>query len=651
MIISKQIRKNYKFELFIFNFIFLFLLLLLIIFIIQWFNDTNSISTSSSSQLKISEIEYKEIPTLFTNRKEYYERWEPLLYLNTFEQLKKSTDTKSIRLNYNLYLNGLINFTTPNKVRLSKNMFQKLLYPSSKKIIEPYIFTLPELQNQLNTIYTNLPEDIFQKEQIEFINSENSTSSERVYQPIAVSPELNMSQKNAIEYALNNNLTLIQGPPGTGKTRTSIEIIKEVTKVNPGSKILLSASSNFAVNQLVLKCKEENIPVLRIFARSALDKIDTSDELYFTSLEYKIKEYAQQNNDIEFYNQILKSEVNPNFIFPDTYYGKLNKVQKLLINNYNCIATTCTKLNHPSLKNLYFDTILIDECAQMLELEALLAINKGSENCRIILVGDPQQLQPSVTSEKAKNLKYSRSLFERLVNGIDMLEHPLFEKQFLNIQYRMYPSIAEFPSIQFYNSKLKNGNNTLYLPQNLEPFWKANTFGYPMLFWNNNGLEEAIIEGGYINKEEGIKIQIIINILEFYNINPKDIGIITPYRAQIKYLNDLINSYRIDENNKIRINTVDSYQGQEEKYIILSTVRSSLLSEDAIISSVEDDRNKSPLGFVKDPKRLNVALTRSKYGLFIVGNASFLSSNDKNWSDLVTFYKKYNCLREIIKVV
>ena len=124
------------------------------------------------------------------------------------------------------------------------------------------------------------------------------------------------------------------------------------------------------------------------------------------------------------------------------------------------------------------------------------------------------------------------------------------------------------------------------------------------------------------------------------NIQSKDIGIITPYKKQIEELNKVINDGVIEEN-KIEINTVDSYQGREKEYIIFSTVR----SNNGNIEGKEDN----PMGFVKDPKRLNVAITRAKYGMFIVGNADFLARYDEVWNALVTFYRNNRCLRRYIQ--
>ncbi len=683
MFISKHDRKQYKQELLLFNVIFILLLILILIFIVEIINDNKSLNKEVIENNIKKDYSLKKIPTIFNSRLEYYNSWKPVLN-SYFQNLiykfqididkekdnnkknKLKIELKELLKNYKMYEKAIYDFSTPYYTRLSEQLIRYLIYPSSSDSvnIEYYKYTQNQLLNELTKITSNLDSEILKREEEIFNDSFNSINKPmRSNVPIIDKTPFNESQIKAINNALTEPLTIIQGPPGTGKTKTSIEIVRRVVEEYKNSvdnsnikKILLTASSNYAVDQLVEKCIEKNIPVIRIYSKNAykkeLEKENKSIGLQY-SLDNLVKEYAKIN-DIELYNIIEKIEEYykkkdiidediEDFKLPEFYYPRRNNIEKLIISNPNlfCIATTCTKLNHSSLNSIFFDTILIDESAQMLELEALFAINKANTKCRIVLVGDPEQLPPTIKDDDSntyKKLLFSRSLFKRLVEAITIVSKPLYQKQFLDTQYRMYPSIAEFSNITFYNNNLKNGKNTYYLPVNMEQFWNFNTFGYPMIFWDSKGIQE-VINGGYKNEEEAYKINFLVNLLEYNGILPKNIGIISPYNLQIELLNSLINNERSSED-KISIATVDSYQGQERDYILLSTVRS---NED-----INDKTNS--IGFLKDPNRLNVALTRAKFGIFIVGNSDFLSKSDELWKKLIEFYANKGCLRKNIKI-
>lgn len=688
MIISKHDRKQYKQELLLFNIIFILLLILIIIFIVEIVNRNKKPVVNKIVDDYRKKNILQKIPTIFTSRKEYYDSWKPildsyyqhLLFVAQSELNKESKKEKIKTLKYtlkdlvkknNLFNKALLEFSFPNYTRLSDQIIRYLLYPSGDFNFtnEYFKYSQAELINELKKITFDISSETLTEEERIFNDSFNSLNKpSRSNVPIIDNTPFNESQLNAINNALTEPLTIIQGPPGTGKTKTSIEIIRrmveEYKSTLSSKKILLTASSNYAVDQLVEKCIEKNIPVIRIYSRNALKKEilkGSSSTILKYSLDNAVKEYAKIN-DIELYNIIEKQDENilknksieieeenefeeeVEEKLPQFYYTRRNNIEKLIISDPNlyCIATTCTKLDHQSLNSIYFDSILIDEAAQMLETEALLAINKSNKDSRIVLVGDPEQLPPSISDTDQNTftkLLFGRSLFKRLVDAIDSVPNPLYQKQFLDTQYRMYPSIAEFSNKMFYNNNLKNGKNTYFLPINMEQFWNFNTYGYPMLFWDNKGLE--IVENKtHKNESEALKINFLVNLLEYNGVSAEKIGIISPYRKQNELLNTIINKDRID---KISIATVDSYQGQERDYILLSTVRSNINFEN------EESKNGS-IGFLKDPNRLNVALTRAKFGIFIVGNSEFLSKNDELWNKLVMFYSNKGCLRKNIKI-
>jgi regulator of nonsense transcripts 1 len=647
-----------------------FFIILLILFVIgsviylYYDYKKNKTIEISDIEIKNSPLVYNEIPVVFSNLKEYSSSFLPALeveyryILNT--RSVKNTDIhlyiKNTEDTYNSYRNAILKFSNRQN-KLSNEMLNKLLNPEQPQNLE-YFALSPNILNAVNIQKLKVQPDLLEMEEKELLESTQLPPLVPINRP-NIPNIFNASQLQAIEYAVTNSLTLIQGPPGTGKTKTSIEIIRRIYNENEdiNDKILLCASSNNAVNQLVMKCNQLDIPVLRIFSKSAI----IPEVLLNNSLDYLVEEYSATLRDKTLYNyiQYKKKELEKkklqqkdldiekdNYVqMPADFYILNNEAEKEIVKKYKIIATTCTKSDHFALENITFNTILIDECAQMIEPEAIIPINKGSSELRLILVGDQQQLEPTIKSPLAKSLSLNCSLFERLILAIEQIQNegklPSIEKQFLNEQYRMHPDIAAFSSLQFYTPPgLANGPNTLWLPPNMFTFWNANTFNKPILFWDNTSYESGNQKDGYYNIDEVQKVDILVKILLENNVNSKDIGIITPYKRQIDELNAVINN-DIEEENKIEINTVDSYQGREKDYILFSTVR----SNSGIIEGKEDN----PMGFVKDPKRLNVAITRAKYGMFIVGNAEFLAKYDEVWNALVTFYKNNRCLRRYIQ--
>ena len=644
--------------------LFILLLILFVIgSIIYLYYDYNknksksTINTDSSSKPLV----YNEIPVVFSNLKEYSSSFLPALEIEYRYILNTKTDKdiytyiKNTEDTYNSYRNAILKFSNRQN-ELSDEMLNKLLNPIQTQNLE-YFALSPNILNEVNIQKLKVNPDLLEDEEKELLDSAALQPLILLNRP-NIPNAFNASQIQAIQYAIDNSLTLIQGPPGTGKTKTSIEIIRRLYNEDKNDKILLCASSNNAVNQLVMKCNQLGIPVLRIFSKSA--KIPEKEEdLIRNSLDYLVEQYSNTLRDKTLYNYIQykknelkkkkliqRSSEKDNYVqMPEDFYILNTEAEKEVVKNYKIIATTCTKSDHYALENITFNTILIDECAQMIEPEAIIPINKGSSKLKLILVGDQQQLEPTIKSPLAKSLSLNCSLFERLILAIEKIQNegkiPSIEKQFLNEQYRMHPDIAEFSSLQFYTPPgLANGPNTLWLPPNMFAFWNANTFNKPILFWDSTSYESGNQKDGYYNIDEVQKVNILVKILLENNIQSKDIGIITPYKKQIEELNKVINDGVIEEN-KIEINTVDSYQGREKEYILFSTVR----SNNGNIEGKEDN----PMGFVKDPKRLNVAITRAKYGMFIVGNAEFLAKYDEVWNGLVTFYKNNRCLRRYIQ--
>lgn len=248
--------------------------------------------------------------------------------------------------------------------------------------------------------------------------------------------------------------------------------------------------------------------------------------------------------------------------------------------------------------------MLIDEATQASEPECMIPLVLGCKQA--VLVGDHQQLGPVIMNKKAARAGLCQSLFERLVIlGIRPIR--------LQVQYRMHPCLSEFPSNMFYEGTLQNGVTTQErLRKNVDFPWPVPES--PMFFYSNLGNEEISTSGtSYLNRTEASNCEKIVTRFMKAGILPSQIGIVTPYEGQRSYIVQYMQfngSLRKDLYNEIEVASVDAFQGREKDYIILSCVRSN---------------EHQGIGFLSDPRRLNVALTRAKYGVVILGNPKVLS--------------------------
>uniref|UniRef100_A0A7N0ZSZ6 Uncharacterized protein n=1 Tax=Kalanchoe fedtschenkoi TaxID=63787 RepID=A0A7N0ZSZ6_KALFE len=268
-----------------------------------------------------------------------------------------------------------------------------------------------------------------------------------------------------------------------------------------------------------------------------------------------------------------------------------------------------------------FDMVVIDEAAQASEVAILPPLSLGAARC--VLVGDPQQLPATVISKAAGSLLYSRSLFERFQQGG-------CPTMLLSVQYRMHPQIRDFPSRYFYQGRLIDSESVTSLPD--EKYYQDRLLR-PYIFYDiSHGRESH--RGGSVSYENLHEAQFCVQLYEHLQRTLKSmgsgkisVGIITPYKLQLKCIRrefeHIINS---EEGNDLYINTVDAFQGQERDVIIMSCVRAS----------------DHGVGFVADIRRMNVALTRAKRALWVLGNANALIKSD-DWAALISDAKERKC--------
>uniref|UniRef100_A0A182PR66 DNA helicase n=1 Tax=Anopheles epiroticus TaxID=199890 RepID=A0A182PR66_9DIPT len=431
-------------------------------------------------------------------------------------------------------------------------------------------------------------------------------------------PDLNRSQVYAVRHALQRPLSLIQGPPGTGKTVTSATIVYQLARLNSGP-ILVCAPSNTAVDQLTEKIHRTNLKVVRVCARSR-EAIDSP--VSFLALHNQIRNMAQ-NSELKKLQQ-LKDETGELSLSDERRYRSLKKqAERELLEAADVICCTCVGAGDLRLQRIKFNSILIDESMQSTEPECMVPVVLGAK--QLILVGDHCQLGPVVMCKKAAKAGLSQSLFERLVAlGIRPFR--------LEVQYRMHPELSQFPSNFFYEGSLQNGVCADERKLKVDFPWPSPDC--PMFFLVTQGQEEIAGSGtSYLNRTEASNVEKITTRFLKAGIKPEQIGIITPYEGQRAYLVQYM-QYQGSLHSKlyqeIEIASVDAFQGREKDIIIMSCVRAN---------------EHQGIGFLNDPRRLNVALTRAKYGIIIVGNPKVLAKQEL-WNHLLNFYKDKKVLVE-----
>ena len=497
------------------------------------------------------------------------------------------------------------------------------------------------------------------KNALEYILNERNPKKNREIPYINyIDDSLNKSQKSAIENSLScENFFLIHGPFGTGKTRTLVELISQETRQN--HKVLATAESNAAVDNILERLMDnKKLNLTRLGHPQRVSKHNITQTLAYKVENHKLnkkitKIHRKIDNLIEkrkvhtkptpqyrrgfgdydilhlaskgkggrgISSEKMKSmanwiEINQEI---DEAHDEIKRIEnrmiKEIVDSSDVILATNSSAALESISHVKFDVAIIDEASQATIPSILIPIAKAH---RFILAGDHKQLPPTIISERAHELE--KTLFEELIRI-----YP-FKSQLLNVQYRMNSLLMKFPNREFYNNGLKSDSsvdditiNDILTSQHEE---KA------LLFIDTSEVED--------NREMHLKdSKSIINDLEadisvsiaqdYLNAGAgeDDIGIISPYADQVKL---------IQEKTPVEVKTVDGFQGREKEIIIISTVRSN---------------PHGNIGFLKDLRRLNVAITRAKRKLIIIGNADTLITNP-TYARLIEFVESENLLVKI----
>jgi len=295
-----------------------------------------------------------------------------------------------------------------------------------------------------------------------------------------------------------------------------------------------------------------------------------------------------------------------------------------VLSEVDVICSTCAGCGMETLQGRNFPVVIIDEATQATEPAALCALVKGSEH--VILLGDHFQLPPTITSPRASAGGLGESLFQRLVSlGVS--------SYMLETQYRMHPAISDFPSIEFYKGKLLDGITAEVREPSSDFEWPDRT--HPIAFVPLATSQEAAIyhnlSESKVNKDEAeVVVGIVKQLISGGHVTPKQIGVITPYSGQMALLMEMFEraggTKKGQPYHKLTVHTVDGFQGREKDIIIFSTVRANA---------------QGRVGFLNDWRRLNVALTRARTGLIVVGHEPTLVT-DEHWKRWVDYVKSKN---------
>ena len=440
---------------------------------------------------------------------------------------------------------------------------------------------------------------------------------------------LNDSQNKAIEMALERRMTLIQGPPGTGKTTTATHLLHVLAQRGSGP-ILATAESNVAVDNLLEGLLDLGVKALRVgrpvkvreALRSAtldavLEHHPKQEELAF--LQDEQRELRKALPSLKGREKgLMHRDINTN----QKEIRRLeDEMTASVLDEAEVICATTIGAGHRLLTSRKFPIVLMDEATQATEPSALVPIVKG---CRqLVLVGDHQQLPPTVLSRRAEEGGLNRSLFDRLLAcGLSSV--------MLTTQYRMHPILREFPSARFYDNRLDDGCTREQRPPPAGFLWPD--WDRPMAFVPVEGVEETDEEGkSRSNRDEAAKVlSVVIDLLAPGDLQPDDIGVISPYNGQVSELVQLFDQAGGREAGErfagLEIKSVDGYQGREKEVIVFSTVRA-------------NDRGE--VGFLADHRRLNVAITRAKRGLIVLGHPTTLR-HDGNWRSYLDWVDEHH---------
>jgi ATP-dependent RNA/DNA helicase IGHMBP2 len=473
----------------------------------------------------------------------------------------------------------------------------------------------------MKTALTNLQNNKELYKLFELLHDDSAKEKKpSVAKPVSLSfnnKNLNESQQQAVAaIAQNESITIVHGPPGTGKTTTLVEAIIQLIKA--GEKVLVSAPSNTAVDNISKGLITKNLKVLRVGNTSKVDetvfqhtpegKLSNSKQLKeIKQLKIRAEEFRKMA--LKYKRSFGKAEREQrNLLFKEVknIRTEIKKLQayneEKLYTGAEVILGTPVGLYDAKINHLSFHTLVIDEAGQCIEPLAWCIFPLAK---KYVLAGDHLQLPPTVLSNEAARLGFNRSVLEISITAVENVF-------LLNTQYRMREAIAGFSGNYFYNGLLQTASHLINTGTHINFIDTA-----------GSGYNEVRGSDGTSLQNEG-ELQIVLKLIETEALDPVRTAFISPYAGQVAAAKELLPK-------QMRISTIDSFQGQEKEIIILSLVRSN------------DDGD---IGFLKDYRRMNVAITRAKEQLFVIGDSATIGG-DAFYNAFLTYIEKSGNYRTV----
>lgn len=428
---------------------------------------------------------------------------------------------------------------------------------------------------------------------------------------------LNLPQQEAITFLLQHQpVACLHGPPGTGKTRTLVEVVRQL--IANGGKVLVSAPSNAAVDNLCERLLWAGVPVVRLGNPARVSatveqctlqaRIEQTPTWELTrewlrrarSIRRDIRNRSERGTLTRDQRMELQSEASR--LFRDAREQTAN-IERATLESAQVVACTAGGVDSALLSKLEFAAAVVDEATQCSD-PLLLAVALHAP--RLILAGDPCQLPPTVLST-SRDVEPLRSTFlERLMQRWEDAV-----VRMLTIQHRMHPDIMEFPSSAMYGGQLVADACTLrHLVQQGE--WLVDEPRAASLLFIDTagkGWDEVSDGGSWCNPAAGERVLDEYRRLISRGVSPSDIAILVPYRAQKLWLDNRLLQRELAP---VEVSTIDGFQGREAEFILLDLVRSN---------------SEGQVGFLSDSRRMNVAMTRARRGLIVVGDSATIGGS------------------------
>lgn len=451
---------------------------------------------------------------------------------------------------------------------------------------------------------------------------------------LKIADHLNDSQKAAVKFAMSaSDLAIVHGPPGTGKTTTVVEIIRQA--VARRERVLACAPSNTAVDNLLEHLVNSGEPAVRLghparvlesVRRQTLDALVEQHDAW-PVISDMLKEAEQIERKA---NRFTRAKPAPGQKYQQRQEAKeLKRHARILekqavadvLSDARVVCAT-SSFDFNVIDDQSFDLLVIDEACQSVEPGCWVPMKFAH---RIVLAGDHCQLPPTILSRPAADEGFAVSMMQRLV------EHygDLVTRQLL-VQYRMNQTIMEFSSQKFYGGTLiADASVRDHVLSDLPRLSKQTTDDSPVVFYDTAGAgwEEEVEEGSLSKRNINEAKLVLDQVQELCNsgLAPQDIAVIAPYAAQVRWLRQNA------EYNKLEVDTVDGFQGREKEAVVMCTVRSNSTGE---------------VGFLSDARRMNVALTRAKRKLILIGDSATLGA-DPFFTELLQWFESTGAYRTV----